>query len=95
MIVLGSLVLIALSTIVIDLATDNAVYNNYVIKQICACGCKAEQGPYFRLDEFGPRYFHADDLGVRYSLFMGTIAIALSLSREVARSDRRILWEGD
>ena len=79
MIVLGSLVLIALSTIVIDLATDNAVYNNYVIKQNLRMRL---QGPskdhIFGLDEFGRDIFMRMIWAVRYSLFMGTIAIALS-----------------
>ncbi|PKL13614.1 MAG: ABC transporter permease, partial [Spirochaetae bacterium HGW-Spirochaetae-8] len=75
----GSLVLIALSTIVIDLATDNAVYNNYVIKQNLRMRL---QGPskdhIFGLDEFGRDIFMRMIWAVRYSLFMGTIAIALS-----------------
>ena len=79
MIVLGALVLIALSTIVIDLATDNAVYNNYVIKQNLRMRL---QGPnkdhIFGLDEFGRDIFMRMIWAVRYSLFMGTIAIALS-----------------
>ncbi len=79
MIVLSSLVLIALSTIVIDLATDNAVYNNYVIKQNLRMRL---QGPskdhIFGLDEFGRDIFMRMIWAVRYSLFMGTIAIALS-----------------
>jgi len=79
MIVLGSLVLIALSTIVIDLATDNAVYNNYVIKQNLRMRL---QGPskdhIFGLDEFGRDIFMRMIWAIRYSLFMGTIAITLS-----------------
>jgi peptide/nickel transport system permease protein len=79
MIVLGSFVLIALSTIVIDLATDNAVYNNYVIKQNLRMRL---QGPskdhIFGLDEFGRDIFMRMIWAIRYSLFMGTIAIALS-----------------
>ncbi|ADY13952.1 ABC transporter permease [Sphaerochaeta globosa] len=79
MIVLVSLVLIALSTIVIDLVTDNAIYNNYVIKQNLRLRL---QGPskahIFGLDEFGRDIFMRMVWAVRYSLFMGTIAIALS-----------------
>lgn len=79
MIVLISLVLIALSTIVIDLVTDNAIYNNYVIKQNLRLRL---QGPskahIFGLDEFGRDIFMRMVWAVRYSLFMGTIAITLS-----------------
>jgi peptide/nickel transport system permease protein len=79
MIVLISLVLIALSTIVIDLVTDNAIYNNYVIKQNLRLRL---QGPskahIFGLDEFGRDILMRMIWAVRYSLFMGTIAIALS-----------------
>ncbi|HAP57721.1 MAG TPA: ABC transporter permease [Sphaerochaeta sp.] len=79
MIVLLALVLIALSTIVIDLVTDNAIYNNQVIKQNLRLRL---QGPskdhIFGLDEFGRDIFMRMIWAVRYSLFMGTIAIALS-----------------
>lgn len=79
MIVLITLVLIALSTIVIDLVTDNAFYNNYVIKQNLRLRL---QGPskahIFGLDEFGRDILMRMIWAVRYSLFMGTIAIALS-----------------
>ncbi len=79
MIVLITLVLIALSTIVIDLVTDNAIYNNYVIKQNLRLRL---QGPskahLFGLDEFGRDVLMRMIWAVRYSLFMGTIAIALS-----------------
>ena len=79
MIVLITLVLIALSSIVIDLVTDNAIYNNYVIKQNLRLRL---QGPskahIFGLDEFGRDILMRMIWAVRYSLFMGTIAIALS-----------------
>nr|WP_319473107.1 ABC transporter permease [uncultured Sphaerochaeta sp.] len=79
MIVILSLVVIALSTIVIDLVTDKAIYNDYVIKQNLRMRL---QGPsrehIFGLDEFGRDIFMRMVWAVRYSLFMGTIAIALS-----------------
>jgi peptide/nickel transport system permease protein len=79
MIVLICLVLIALSTIVIDLVTDKAIYDAYVIKQNLRMRL---QGPskehIFGLDEFGRDIFMRMIWAVRYSLFMGTIAIALS-----------------
>ncbi|MGE4465034.1 ABC transporter permease [Sphaerochaeta sp.] len=79
MIVILALVVIALSTIVIDLVTDKAIYNDYVIKQNLRMRL---QGPsrehLFGLDEFGRDIFMRMVWAVRYSLFMGTIAIALS-----------------
>lgn len=79
MIVLVALVLIALSTIVIDLVTDKSIYNTYVIKQNLRLRL---QGPskahIFGLDEFGRDIFMRMIWAVRYSLFMGTIAITLS-----------------
>lgn len=79
MIVILALVVIALSTIVIDLVTDKAIYNDYVIKQNLRMRL---QGPsrehIFGLDEFGRDIFMRMVWAVRYSLFMGTIAIALS-----------------
>jgi len=79
MIVLSLLVLTALSTMVIDLVTHNAIYNDHVIKQNLRLRL---QGPskehIFGLDEFGRDIFMRMIWAVRYSLFMGTIAIALS-----------------
>ncbi len=79
MIVILTLVVIALSTMVIDFVTDKAIYNDYVIKQNLRMRL---QGPsrehIFGLDEFGRDIFMRMIWAVRYSLFMGTIAIALS-----------------
>lgn len=79
MIVLSLLVLTALSTMVIDLVTHNAIYNDHVIKQNLRLRL---QGPskehIFGLDEFGRDIFMRMIWAVRYSLFMGTVAIALS-----------------
>jgi len=79
MIVLASLVTIAISTIIIDLATKNAFFNDHVIKQNLRLRL---QGPspehIFGLDEFGRDIFLRMIWAVRYSLFMGTVAIALS-----------------
>ena len=79
LIVLASLVTIALATIVIDLATHQAVYNNYVIKQNLRLRLQGPSAEHiFGLDEFGRDIFLRMLWAVRYSLFMGTIAIALS-----------------
>lgn len=79
MIVLVSLVTIAISTIIIDLVTKNSFYNDNVIKQNLRLRL---QGPsrehIFGLDEFGRDIFLRMIWAVRYSLFMGTVAIGLS-----------------
>lgn len=71
--------LIAIATIVIDLVMHNAIYNDYVIKQNLRLRLKGPSPEHiFGLDEFGRDIFLRMIWGIRYSLFMGTIAIALS-----------------
>ncbi|MFA6689325.1 MAG: ABC transporter permease [Sphaerochaetaceae bacterium] len=76
---LALLVVIAISTIIIDIATNKSYYNDHVIKQNLRLRL---QGPskdhIFGLDEFGRDIFLRMLWAVRYSLFMGTIAIAMS-----------------
>ncbi|ADK79186.1 ABC transporter permease [Sediminispirochaeta smaragdinae] len=79
MLFLITLVLIAIATIVIDLVMHNAIYNDYVIKQNLRLRLKGPSPEHiFGLDEFGRDIFLRMIWGIRYSLFMGTIAIALS-----------------
>ena len=79
MIVLASLVTIAIATIFIDLATKNAFYNDNVIKQNLRLRLQGPSSEHiFGLDEFGRDIFLRMIWAVRYSLFMGTVAIALS-----------------
>ncbi|WP_020613816.1 ABC transporter permease [Sediminispirochaeta bajacaliforniensis] len=79
MLFLIALVLIAIATIVIDLVMHNAIYNDYVIKQNLRLRLKGPSPEHiFGLDEFGRDIFLRMIWGIRYSLFMGTIAIALS-----------------
>ena len=79
MFVLAALVTIAITTMVIDLVTDNAIYNNHVIKQNLRLRLQGPSaGHIFGLDEFGRDIFLRMLWAVRYSLFMGTVAIALS-----------------
>ncbi|NBK20442.1 MAG: ABC transporter permease [Spirochaetia bacterium] len=79
MIVLVSLVTIAVATIIIDLATKNAFYNDHVIKQNLRLRLQGPSSEHiFGLDEFGRDIFLRMIWAVRYSLFMGTVAIALS-----------------
>jgi peptide/nickel transport system permease protein len=79
MLFLITLVLVAIATIVIDLVMHNAIYNDYVIKQNLRLRLKGPSPEHvFGLDEFGRDIFLRMIWGIRYSLFMGTIAIALS-----------------
>lgn len=74
-----ALVIIALGTIVADLVTGKSFYLNHVVKQDLR---KRLQEPSFShpfgLDEFGRDMFLRMMWAVRYSLFMGTIAILIS-----------------
>lgn len=79
MVVLVSLVAIAVATIIIDLATKNGFYNDHVIKQNLRLRLQGPSSEHiFGLDEFGRDIFLRMIWAVRYSLFMGTVAIALS-----------------
>lgn len=73
------LVLIAVTTIIIDLVTGNQFYLDYVVKQRLV---DRLQGPslqhIFGLDEYGRDILLRMLWGVRYSLFMGTLAILFS-----------------
>ena len=73
------LVLIAIATIVIDLVTNNSVYNEYVIKQNLRGRLELPSRQHiFGLDEFGRDMLLRMLWGVRYSLFMGSVAIIIS-----------------
>lgn len=73
------LVVIAVVTIIIDLVTNKQIYLNYVIKQ----NLRGRLNPPSLAHPLGQDEFGRDMLlrmlwGVRYSLFMGTIAIIIS-----------------
>ena len=74
-----ALVIIAIATIIIDAATGKSIYLNYVVKQDLRGRL---QGPSlahpFGLDEFGRDMLLRMLWAVRYSLFMGTVAIIIS-----------------
>lgn len=73
------LVVIAVCTIVIDLVTNKSVYIDYVIKQNLRGRLQEPSLAHpFGLDEFGRDMLLRMLWGVRYSLFMGTIAIVIS-----------------
>lgn len=74
------LVVLALVTVVVDIVTNNGFYEEHVIKQNLRLRL---QGPsmehVFGLDEFGRDIFLRVIWAIRYSLFMGTAAIAISV----------------
>lgn len=73
------LLVIAVSTVVIDLVTNKSFYNDYVIKQNLRLRLKGPSKDHiFGLDEFGRDIFLRMLWGARYSLFMGVFAIAIS-----------------
>ena len=74
-----TLFVIAIATIVIDIVTNKSIYNDYVIKQNLRLRLKGPSSEHiFGLDEFGRDIFLRMLWAVRYSLFMGTFAIAIS-----------------
>lgn len=73
------LTLVALGTMVIDLVTHQNFYDNYVIKQNLRNRLQAPTMAHiFGTDEFGRDMFFRMIWAIRYSLFMGTVAIFLS-----------------
>ena len=73
------LLVIAVTTIVIDLVTNYEFYNQPVIKQNLRMRFqKPSKDHIFGLDEFGRDIFLRMLWAVRYSLFMGTFAIAIA-----------------
>lgn len=80
MCIIIALFAIAIATIIIDIVTNKAFYNDHVIKQNLRLRL---QGPskehIFGLDEFGRDIFLRMLWAVRYSLFMGVFAILFSV----------------
>ncbi|MDR2028720.1 MAG: ABC transporter permease [Treponema sp.] len=73
------LFLIAVATLVIDLAGGQSFYNNHVIKQSLRLRLQGPSAQYpLGLDEFGRNILFRMLWAVRYSLFMGTAAIVIS-----------------
>ncbi|MCQ4765315.1 ABC transporter permease [Cloacibacillus evryensis] len=71
---------VAFSTIVIDFATRDAIYNNYVINQNLAQRLAAPSASHiFGCDEFGRDLFLRILWGTKYSLFIGIGAILLAM----------------
>lgn len=73
------LVIIAFSTIIIDIVTNESFYVQNIIKQNLRRRLESPSAEHiFGLDEFGRDMFLRMLWGTRYSLFMGTIAIVMS-----------------
>ena len=74
------LVVVSITTLVIDMTTHNAVYNEYVVKQDLFNRLKGPSAQHiFGQDEFGRDMLLRMLWGARYSLFTGGIAILLAL----------------
>ena len=74
------LVVVSITTLVIDLTPHNAVYNEYVVKQDLFNRLKGPSAQHiFGQDEFGRDMLLRMLWGARYSLFTGGIAILLAL----------------
>jgi peptide/nickel transport system permease protein len=73
------LILISLSTIVIDFATDNQVYKDYVIKQNLRNKLQEPNSQnILGCDEFGRSILFRMLWGTRYSLFVGVVAMVIA-----------------
>lgn len=76
---LGLLTMISITTTIIDVVTDNRVYDTYVISQNLVMRLKGPSAEHiFGLDEFGRDIFLRMLWGTRYSLFLGAIGILAS-----------------
>lgn len=74
------LVFLAISTIAIDASTDEAFYKEHVIKQDLRHRLEAPSLAHpFGLDEFGRDMLLRMIWGIRYSLFLGVVAIGISV----------------
>ena len=76
----AALIVIAIATLVIDFATGNEFYQNYVINQDLTSRLKGPSMEHiFGQDEFGRDMLLRMIWAVRYSLFMGSMSIIISL----------------
>ena len=77
---LSLLVVIAISTMVIDLVTNNSFYDTHVINQDLLGRLQSPSAEHiFGQDEFGRDMFLRMIWGTRYSLFMGCLSILSAL----------------
>ncbi len=78
--IIGALLAIVFVTIVIDLATGNEIYNNYVIKQNLYLKLQGPSPEHpLGCDEFGRDMLFRILWGTKYSLLLGFCAVTLSL----------------
>ncbi len=81
LVVVIALLIIALGTIVIDIATHESVYNELVLKQdIYRKLAKPSLQHIFGCDEYGRDIFFRMVWGTRYSLFIGVSSILFALA---------------
>ena len=74
------LVVLALFTVAVDIVTKGTFYDEHVIKQNLRLRLQGPSAEHiFGLDEFGRDIFLRVIWAIRYSLFMGTVAIAISV----------------
>lgn len=74
------LAILAVATIAIDICTKGEVYDDYVIKQNMRSRLEPPSLKHpFGLDEFGRDMFLRMIWGIRYSLFLGVLAISSSV----------------
>lgn len=78
--ILLALLLVVTATIVIDLATNRAIYNNYVQRQELMNKLAAPSAEHiFGCDEFGRDLLFRILWGAKYSLLIGVCAVLMSL----------------
>lgn len=74
------LVLVSITTVVIDVVTDQEIYNNYVIEQDPASRLQLPSGEHLLgMDELGRDILMRLLWGARYSLFMSLLSIVVAL----------------
>ena len=74
------LVIISIVTLILDAATNKAIYNQYVIEQDLINRLKTPgNGHFFGMDEFGRDILMRLLWGARYSLFMSLLSVTFAL----------------
>ena len=77
---LALLLVLSIITVIIDVATNRSIYNNYVIEQDLVNRLKSPSlKNWLGTDEFGRDIFLRIIWGTRYSLFMGVFAIGFAM----------------
>ena len=74
------LVVVSVATLVIDWATDSAIYNDHVVQQDLSMKLAAPSAEHiFGCDEYGRDILFRLIWGTRYSLFIGLVSILIAL----------------